>query len=113
MMLAIKSAHQSQGWTKEIGFVAKVQPRYARKYQMLCEQNSLDSAVVAQLLTALFFDASGFNCTEITEALFWEVLPAAFENLAVSVDLLKEQTQTPKGRSIFVSDVLFKKLESI
>lgn len=112
MLLAIKSAHQSQGLMKEIGFVAKVQPRYARKYQMLCEQNGLDSAVVAQLLTALFFDASGFDCTEKTEALFMKILPAAFENLLLSADRFKECALSIEGKRFF-ADVLFKKLESI
>jgi hypothetical protein len=113
MMLAIKSAYVTRGWAKATGYISRVQPRYARKYQMLCEQNGLDSVVAAQLLTTLFFDASGFDCTEKTEALFMKILPAAFESLVFSVDLFKEHTETPEGRAIFITDVLFKKLESI
>ncbi len=110
MLLAVNGAI---GDTKREEYVAKVQQRYARSHVESSHRTGLDTPTIAQLLTHLFFDASGFSCTEKTEALARVVLPAAFEKLASSIGDFKEYWLSPHGKNFLQSDAQFKKIESL
>lgn len=109
MLLAVNGA---VGDAKRAEYAGKVQQRYAKNYLESNRQTGCDAATIAQLLTCLFFDVSGFSSTEKTEALTREVLPVAFETLAISVDAFKEYWAINPGKLILQNDVQFKKMES-
>lgn len=101
------------GVTKEAEFMEKIQQRYARTYSQACEISGVTGVRTGQLLTALFFDVSGFSCSKKTESLAWDVLPVAFETLASTVDAFKAHRAVNPGKLILQNDVQFKKMESI
>lgn len=110
MLLAVNGA---VGDAKRAEYAEKVQQRYAKSYLKSGSQVGCDAATTAQLLTCLFFDASGFSSSEKTESLAWDVLPVAFETLASTVDAFKAHWAVNPGKGILQNDVQLKKIESI
>ena len=93
--------------------IEKIQARYAQKYLKTAIQENWSTADLARLLTALFFDVSGFTSTEKTESLVRKVLPSVFESLATSVDAYKQCALDREARSVLQSDQQFRKMKSL
>lgn len=116
LLLVVNGAAED---SKRNEFCAKVQQRYTKKYEESSKQFGFDSTTMANLMTNLFFDASGFCSTDKTETLVREVLPIAFKKLANSLDVYKEYRTTNSkefninGKAILRDDVQFKKIEAL
>lgn len=92
----------------------RMQARYARLLGDTELDFKLDRSRIAQLMTELFFDASGFMKSAKTEAMLHDQMLAAIPALAEGLEPFLELRKSPAGRSIFEAELCkLRKIESI
>lgn len=98
---------------KSEDLVDRLQQQFTTRFTDTRAQAQVTATCAAEWLTCLFFDASGFSCSEKTEALTRKVLPEAFEALSSSVTAFTEYRKTREGHAVLQNDVDFKRLQSL
>jgi len=79
----------------------KPQKRFAKMFDELLTQYHLRENVSATLLTELFFDVSGFNQSEATNEMMWQVLPKGILALSKNLEAFLALRIEREARQIF------------